>query len=347
LRSGWLSFLLGIVLCLLHFASFCFAIVIVCVPAASTNLFILSFFLSLHFLLIVGCRLVPPSLKFLGAGPSCKPIPRRRPRRCSHSSASASAVLPFLGVGLGGAPIPRRRPRQCSHSSASASAVLPFLGLGSAPIPWRRPRQCSHSSASASPLLMVPRRRPSRCSHSSVPASAVLPFLVGLALGGGPPQFLDVASVVLLGLTSVLRTKPSAPPRCSARNLRPRLGGAPLWLPAFASVLRTKPSALPRRCSSLVPLNLFCRYVSGLLLSVVLFLRTQVTHIFILLFSFYLFFFSCFHSLSLHFFDSSFDCYKILNKSNNPIQITTVISKITTVISKTTTVIFSNYGLDN
>jgi hypothetical protein len=214
----------------------------------------------------------------------------------ARSLALASAVLPFLGAGLGGAPIPR--PRRCSHSSASALAVLPFLGvrLGGAPIPWRRPWQCSHSLASASPLV-VPWRRPSQCSHSSVLASAVLPFLVGLALSGFPRRFLDVASVVLLGLTSVLRTKPLAPPRCSAQNLRPRLGGAPPRLPTFALVLCTKPSALPRRCSSSVPLHLFFRYVLGLLLSVALFRRTQVTHIFILLFSFYLFFFSCFHSI--------------------------------------------------
>jgi hypothetical protein len=45
------------------------------------------FFLSLRFLLIVGCRLVPPSLEFLGAGFILR-------------------ASPFLGVGLGGAPIP-------------------------------------------------------------------------------------------------------------------------------------------------------------------------------------------------------------------------------------------------
>jgi hypothetical protein len=82
---------------------------------AWTNLFFLVFFLSLHFFLIVGCRCLAHT--FL--------LPFQ---------ASTSAVLSFIP-----------RPRRCSHSSASA--VLPFLGLGRAPFP--RPRPCSLSSASA------------------------------------------------------------------------------------------------------------------------------------------------------------------------------------------------------
>jgi hypothetical protein len=139
----------------LCFVCFCLLCHCHCLRSSSFDQPFLSFFLSLHFLLIVGCRLVPPSLGFLGAGFLLRsspflglglglggaPIPQPRPRQCSHSSASASAMLSFLGIGLGSAPIPRRQPHPWW-----------FLGvsLGGAPILWRRPRQCSQSLASAS-----------------------------------------------------------------------------------------------------------------------------------------------------------------------------------------------------
>jgi hypothetical protein len=190
------------VLCFLLIASFCFTIVIVCVSAALTNLFIHSFFLSIHLLLIVGCRLVPPSLEFLGAGfvlcvspflgvgLGTAPIAwlQLRHRQCSHSLALALVVLPFLGVSLA-----------LVGSSASAFAVLPYfgVGLGSAPIPCR-PRPWWWS-------FLVPWR------HLGGPPQPHL---------GAPHETFGLASMVLL-----LGSLPS--PWCSAQNLRPCLCSAP------------------------------------------------------------------------------------------------------------------------
>jgi hypothetical protein len=118
------------------------------------------------------------------------------------------------------------RPRRCSFS-------VPFLGLGGAP------------------ARSLP--RPRRCS-CSVPSSASVVLLLGHFLGRGGPRLFSLALVLLLGAL------PS--PRCSTRNLWPRLG-SPSWLLRLAlvlllgssprshdSVLRTKPLAL-RRFSSL------------------------------------------------------------------------------------------------
>jgi hypothetical protein len=234
------------------FPSVCFVLLrhCHCLSSSSFDQPFHSFFLSVTPFLVDCWLPLGPSifgLPLCWLPPLCKPIPRRWPRRCSHSSASASAVLPFLGVGLGGAPIPRRRPQRCSHSLASASAVLPFLGLGSAPIPRRRPWQCSHSLALASPLV-VPRRRPSRCSHSSVSASAVLPSssvplrrLCGPHLGAPHETF---------GPASVLCTEPSASPwwcsssapclRLSAPHETFGLASAVLLLGSSASLLSVR-----------------------------------------------------------------------------------------------------------
>jgi hypothetical protein len=132
----------------------------------------------------------------------------------------------FLGSRPRAAPFLGSSPRRCSF-------LVPFLGLGGAPArSLPRPRWCS----------------------CSVPSSASVVLLLGPFLGLGGPRLFSLALVLLLG------SSPS--PRCSARNLRPRLG-SPSWLLGLAlvlllgsspwshdSVLRTKPSA-SRRFSSL------------------------------------------------------------------------------------------------
>jgi hypothetical protein len=178
LRAGWLSFLLllRIALCLLHFAS---PLSLFAFQQLQPTFSFFSFFLSLHFLLIVGCRLVSPSLGFVGAGFLLRsspflgvglggaPIPRRRPRprQSSHSLASA---LPSV--------LPRRRPQRCSHSSVLALAVLPFLGvgLGSSPIPWRRPCPRWWSSSVHRPRLGGPPRPHLGIQHETFGPALVL-----------------------------------------------------------------------------------------------------------------------------------------------------------------------------
>jgi hypothetical protein len=192
LRSGWLSFLLRIVLCLLLFASFCSAIVIVCAP----NLF----FLSLFTLLLVACCL---SL-----------IRRLQTSGGSIPWFQSSAVL-LLGHVPG--------PRRCSCSVPSLALAV----LGSSASPW-----CSFSAphliASDSVLRTKPSASP-RCSSSASPRC--------------PP------SVPRCSARNLRPRSLPWPQRSSV--LRPRFGAPPRLL-AFNSVLRTKPSALPR-CSSLAP----------------------------------------------------------------------------------------------
>jgi hypothetical protein len=191
--------------------------------------FFLSFFLSLHFLLVVAWSLRLWSSLVLASS-----------FVQAHSSASASAVLPFLGAGIGGAPIRWCRPQRCSPSLAPA--VLPFLGvgIGGAPIPWRPPLWCSYISA----LVL-----------------AMLPFLgVGLALGGSFASAFVVLPFLGVGLGSAPIPRWPRPPWWSSLVPRRRLGGPP-WPhlgalhKTFGStlVLRTKPSALPWWCSSLAP----------------------------------------------------------------------------------------------
>jgi hypothetical protein len=133
LRLGWLSFCSGlcfVCFCLLRFA---YPLSLFAFQQLKPTF---SFFLSVTPFFVDCCLLLGPSVfgvPWCWVPPLCKPIPQRRPRRCSHSPVRASAVLPFLGIGLplGSAPIPRPRPRprQCSNSLAPASAMLPFLGV--------------------------------------------------------------------------------------------------------------------------------------------------------------------------------------------------------------------------
>jgi hypothetical protein len=135
LRSGWLSFLLRIVLCLLRFASFCFAIVVVCAPNP--------FLLSLFTLFLVTCWLpLIPWLHILSGF-----IP------WLHSS-----VMLLLGY------IPLQRRCSCSVPS------LALAVLGSSASPW-----CSSSAPHLIAFDSVLHTKPSaspRCSPSVPRCSA-------------------------------------------------------------------------------------------------------------------------------------------------------------------------------
>jgi hypothetical protein len=235
----------------------------------------------------------------------------------AHSSASASAVLPFLGLGLGGAPIPRRRPRQCSHSSASA--VLPFLGvgLGGAPIPWRSPWRCSHSSASA--LAMLPFLGVGLAlGASSASAFAVLPFL-GVGLGsapiprwpcprwwsssvpwrrlGGPPRPHLGALHKTFGPASVLRTKPLASPWWCSSSAPCLCLGAPhetFGLASAALLLGSSASLLPVRFGLIVECRVISKNTSDSHLHYSLFILSFL----LFLLSFYRCVFSILHSIA-------------------------------------------------
>jgi hypothetical protein len=184
--------LLRIVLCLLLFASFCFAIVIVCDPDP--------FFLSLFTNFLVACWL---SL-----------ICRLRTLGSFIPWLQSSAVL-LLG------PVPR--PWRCSCSVPSlASAVL-----GSSASPW-----CSFSAPHLIAFDLVLCTKPSashRCSSSA--SHRCFPSVPRCSARNLRPRSLP------------------RPQRSSV--LRPRFGAPPRLL-TFDSVLRTKPSASPR-CSSLAP----------------------------------------------------------------------------------------------
>jgi hypothetical protein len=124
-------------------------------------------------------------------------------------------------------------------------------------------------------LLLGPVPRPRWWCSCSVPSSA------SAVLGSSALSWWSFSAAHLIAFDSVLRTKPSALPRCSssasprcspsvswcsARKLRPwslprpqrssvlwPCFSAPPWLLAFDLVLRTKPSASPRSSSSLAP----------------------------------------------------------------------------------------------
>jgi hypothetical protein len=107
----------------------------------------------------------------------------------------------FLGSRPRAAPFLGSSPRQCSF-------LVPFLGLGGAPaLSLPRPRRCSCSVPSSASVVLLP-------GH-----------FLGLVRG---PRLFSLALVLLLGA--------SPSPRCSARNLRPRLG-SPSWLLGIALVL--------------------------------------------------------------------------------------------------------------
>jgi hypothetical protein len=177
------------VLCLLLFALFCSAIIIVCAPNP--------FFLSLFTLLLVVCCWLSLIRRLQTSGGS---IPWLQ----------SSAVL-LLG------PVPR--PRRCSCSVPSlASAVL-----GSSALPW-----CSFSAhliAFDSVLRTKPSALP-RCSFSASPRSSPsVPWCSTRNLRPcslSRPQRSSVlrprfgAPPRLLAFDSVLRTKSSAWPRCSS-----------------------------------------------------------------------------------------------------------------------------------
>jgi hypothetical protein len=202
------------VLCLLLFASFCSAIVIVCAPNP--------FFLSLFTLLLVACWL---SL-----------ICRLQTSGGSIPWLQSSAVL-HLG------PVPW--PRRCSCSVPSlASAVL-----GSSVSPW-----CSFSAPHLIAFDLVLRTKPlaSPCCSSSAPPRCSPSVHQCSARNLRPrslprPQRSSVlrprygAPPRLLAFDSVLHTKPSASPRCS--SLAPR---------CFPSVPRCSALNLRPQCSSSV-----------------------------------------------------------------------------------------------
>jgi hypothetical protein len=103
----------------------------------------------------------------------------------------------FLGSRPWAAPVLGSSPWRCSF-------LVPFLGLGGAPARFfPRPRRCSWP----------------------VPSSALVVLLLGPFLGLGGPRLFSLALVLLLGA--------SPSPRCSARNLRSRLG-SPSWLLGLA-----------------------------------------------------------------------------------------------------------------
>jgi hypothetical protein len=52
----------------------------------------------------------------------------RTRRAYSSALVLVSAVLPFLGLALGSAPIPRPRPRHCSHFAFGGGGPPRFLG---------------------------------------------------------------------------------------------------------------------------------------------------------------------------------------------------------------------------
>jgi hypothetical protein len=189
LRSGWLSFLLRIVLCLLPFASFCFAIVIVCAPNP--------FFLSLFALFLVACWLLL--------------ICRLQTSGGSIPWLQSSAVL-FLS------PVPW--PQRCSCSVPSlASAVL-----GSSASPWcsflaphliafnlvlrTKPSASPRGSSSASPRCspLVPRCSARNLRPRSLPrpqrSSVLRPRF------GAPPRLLAFSSV-LHSIVQRMITQPS------------------------------------------------------------------------------------------------------------------------------------------
>jgi hypothetical protein len=101
----------------------------------------------------------------------------------------------------------------CRLFLGSRPRAAPFLGS----IPWR----CSFSvlflGLGGAPARSLP--RPRRCS-CSVPSSASVVLLLGPFLGLGGSRLFSLALVLLLG------SSPS--PRCSTRNLWPRLG-SPCW----------------------------------------------------------------------------------------------------------------------
>jgi hypothetical protein len=156
-------FLLQIVLCLLV----CFIWFLHCCHCSRSSSFdqpvlsfLYSFYLSLHFLLVLGCRLVPPSLGFLGA-------------------VLLLRSSPFvLGVGLDGAPIPRR----CLGSAPIHrrgprplwwwSASVPQPRLGGPPRPHLG--ALNETFGLASVLRLKPLASPCRCSSSAPCLSSML-----------------------------------------------------------------------------------------------------------------------------------------------------------------------------
>jgi hypothetical protein len=198
--------LLRIVLCLLLFASFCFAIVIVCDPDP--------FFLSLFTLFLVACwlSLIRRLLTSGGSIPWLQssavlllgPVPR--PRRCSCSVPSlASAVLcssalPWCSFSaphlIAFDSVLRTKPLALHRCSSLALSRCPPLG----------------SSVRTKPAASVP------SSASAVGSSALLwcsSPAPRLQLGA-PHETFGLASVLLLGYSVfslgswVLHTKPAA-----------------------------------------------------------------------------------------------------------------------------------------
>jgi hypothetical protein len=176
----------------------CFCLLRFASPSSLFAILTRSFFLSsLSFLLLVGCRL------FVGSGPRAAPFLGSSPRRCSFS-------VPFLG--LGGAPAwslpwPRR-----------SSVLRPRLGAPSQLLTSSPSTRCS--ARNLRPRIGAPIRprigAPPRFLGAPHETCGLGPFL-----GLSGPRFFGLASVLLPGSSPLTR--------CSARNLRPRLG-APPWL---------------------------------------------------------------------------------------------------------------------
>jgi hypothetical protein len=140
---------------------------------------------------------------------------------------------------------------------ACCLSLIRRLQTSGGSIPWLQ---------SSAVLLLGPVPRPRRCSCS-------VPSFASAVLGSSAWPCCSFSAPQLIAFDSVLRTKPSASPRCSSSAvlrtkpaasvplvprrpqrssvLRPRFGAPPRLL-AFDSVLRTKPLASPR-CSSLAP----------------------------------------------------------------------------------------------
>jgi hypothetical protein len=188
-----------LVACCLLLVACCLLLVACCLLLVACCLLLVACCL----LLVACCLLLVACCLFVGSGPRAAPVLGSSPRRCSF-------LVPFLG--LGGAPArslpwPRRSP-----------VLRPRLGapsrlLTSSPLTW-----CS--ARNIWPRLGAPLRprfgAPPRFLGAPHKTCGLGPFL-----GLSRPRFFGLASVLLLG------SLPST--RCSAQNLRPRLG-APPWL---------------------------------------------------------------------------------------------------------------------
>jgi hypothetical protein len=176
----------------------CFYLLRFASPSSLFAILTRSFFLSsLSFLLLVGCRL------FVGSGPRAAPFLGSSPRRCSFS-------VPFIG--LGGAPA-----RSLPWPRWS-SVLRPRLGAPSQLLTSSPSTRCSARNLRPRPGAPLRPRlgAPPRFLGAPHETCRLGPFL-----GLSGPRFFGLASVLLLGSSSSTR--------CSARNLRPRLGASP-WL---------------------------------------------------------------------------------------------------------------------